>query len=92
MIEQMYYIQNVSQGYVGNSLLWWKHDNCGYVCDVQEAKEFTKAEIDKMDTIKDGTNRAWPVEYIDNRIQHHIDMQDVNHEQAIQTVQSMDQL
>lgn len=78
-----YYVQNYSQGYVGNSMLWWRKGDCGYTCDIQDAKVFTQEEIDKMDTIREGTKKAWPKEYIDTRIQHHIDMQDCNHDQAM---------
>ena len=87
----MFYVQNVSQGFVGNSMLWWKLYNCGYTCDIRNAREFTKAEIDKMYSIEEGTKRAWPVEYIDERIQHHIDMQDVDHENAMEGIQDADQ-
>ncbi len=89
--KQLYYVQD-AKGYVGNSMLWWKKDNCGYVCDIRKAKKFTKAEIDKMDTIQDGTKRAWPVGYIDDRVQFHIDMQDVSHKQAMKAIQTEDQV
>lgn len=89
--NQLYYVQNVSQGMVGNSILWWKEGNCGYVCDVRLAKKFTQAEIDKLSSIKEGVKRAWPVEYIDMRIQHHVDFQDCKHEIAMQVIRDGEQ-
>ena len=77
--EQLYYVQD-QRSSVGNSMLWWKKDNCGYVCDIRKARKFTKVEIDKMLSIKDGSKRAWPVKYIDIRVQHHVDMQDVTYD------------
>ena len=74
--EQLYYVQNYDQGYVGNSMLWWKEDNCGYVCDVRKARVFTEFELEGMHSLEDGSKRAWPKEYIDMRVAHHIDMQD----------------
>ena len=76
--DTLYYVQNFSQGMVGNSMLWWKHDNCGYVCDVRKAKKFTKEEIDNMTSVIDGDKKAWPVEMIDDLIQHHVDFQYCN--------------
>lgn len=75
MIDK-FYIQN-TRGYVGNSMLWWKHDNCGYVCDIREAKVFTKIEAEKL--CKRGVYlKVWPKEFIDARISHHIDIQDMS--------------
>ena len=54
-----------------------------YSCDIKEAKVFEQTELDEMHSIKDGTKRAWPKEYIDARIGHHIDTQVCDHEQAI---------
>ena len=78
-----YYVQNYIRGYVGNSMLWWRKGDCGYSCDIQDAKVFTQEEVDKMDSIKEGAKKAWPKEYIDARVQHHIDMQDCNLDNAM---------
>lgn len=80
MVEKLFYVQN---GLVGNSMLWWKNNNCGYICDIKQAKVFTQKEIDEMYSIKDGTKKAWPKEYIDVRISYHIDMQHCDHEEAM---------
>lgn len=76
--DELYYVQNSSRGMVGNSMLWWKHNNCGYVCDVRKARKFTKAEIDKMESVINGEKKAWPVVMIDELVQHHVDFQYCN--------------
>lgn len=83
----LFYVQD-TRDYVSNSMLWWKNDNCGYVCDIQKAKVFTQKEIDEMQSCKKGGNkRAWPKEYIDERISHHIDMQDTDFTEAEKTIE-----
>jgi hypothetical protein len=73
--DELFYVQNYAQGMVGNSMLWWKNDNCGYVCDVRKARKFTKAAIDGMASVANGEKKAWPVKMIDELIQHHVDFQ-----------------
>ncbi len=83
--KKLYYLQD-TRSYVGNSMVWWKHDNCGYVCDIREAKVFTEAEIQVRRlsvSAKDDNKRAWQKDYIDKRISHHIDMQDCHYDEAL---------
>lgn len=72
-------------------MLWWANNNCGYVCDIRKAKVFTEEEAKKIcpgrgryhwTSPQDG-KRMWPKEFIDQRISQHIDMQDCNLKQAI---------
>ena len=82
-MAKRFYVQD-KRSYVGNCITWWKEDNCGYVCDIRKARVFTQDEIDKMySTKKGGNKRAWPKEYIDQRVSHHIDMQDCDTEQTL---------
>ena len=76
-----YYVQD-ARGYVGNCMLWWKSNNCGYTCDLREAKVFTLPEIAKMHSVADGTKKAWPKDYIDARQEPHVDMQSCDDNQA----------
>lgn len=77
MSEQLYYIQNVERGFVGNSVQWWRWNGSGYTCDVRAAKKFTEAEA--LDLVKDRHKYAMHrCEYIDSIVQHHVDMQDLN--------------
>lgn len=88
-MNEEFYIQD-TRSYVGNSMLWWEKENCGYVCDIQKARIFTKVEARKIcrgrgryarTNQKDG-KRMWPKKYIDERISHTIDMQDCDWKQA----------
>ena len=65
-----FYIQDC-RNYVGNSMRWWKHDNCGYVCDIRKARVFTKVEAEEI--CKRGVHlKCWPKEFIDARVEHHV--------------------
>lgn len=76
-----YYIQ--ANGFVGNSMLWWKVGNCGYSTDIKEARIFTEAEAKQIVSSPHSDKKMWPKAYIDARISQHIDMQDCNHENAL---------
>lgn len=87
-MSEEFYIQD-TRSYVGNAMLWWQKDNCGYVCDIERARVFTKDEARKICrgrgkhiwTSRD-KKRMWPKKYIDERVSHYIDMQDCDFEQA----------
>ena len=72
MKDELYYMQDARQ-YVGNSMSWWAKDYHGYVCDIKKAHIFTLEEAKKASLRN--TDILWPKDYIDQRIQHHIDMQ-----------------
>lgn len=78
----MYYIQNVSQGSIGNPMLWWKKDNHGYTCEISDAKVFIQEEVDGMYSIQQGNKRAWPKEYIDGIGRGRINIQDCDIEKS----------
>ncbi len=79
----LYYVQD-PRSHVGNSMLWWKHDNCGYTCDIRNARVFTESEIKEMHSIISGDKKAFRKEIIDGRIQHHIDKQSCREAEAYQ--------
>lgn len=73
-----YYIQRHLSGTVGNSLLWWKIDNCGYACDIKKARVWTEKESAELIEKDRGEKYTrWPKDQIDQIIQHHVDIQDV---------------
>jgi hypothetical protein len=80
-MSDQFYIQD-KRSYVGNSMLWWKHDGYGYVCDIREAKVWTAAEVDELLMNSPEKYVAWPKNYIDGKIRHHIDMQSVYRKNA----------
>ena len=77
-----FYIQDTRQ-YVGNCMVWWGKDNCGYVCDIRQARIFAKGEAKKICKRSDGTKKMWPKKYIDKRVEHHIDMQNCDNREAL---------
>ena len=64
--EQLYYLQ---AGYVGNAILWWGQNHCGYTTDLAKAGKYTKAQCKQVTRLAGRTERAWPVEYVDKHLQ-----------------------
>lgn len=90
MSQQLFYIQD-TRSHVGNSMLWWRHDSCGYVCDIRKAKVFTAKEARAIcrgrgrfarTNRRDG-KRMWPKDYIDKRVAAHVDMQECKWQEAM---------
>ena len=74
--EELYYIQNVERGYVGNSVQWWKWNSNGYTCDLRAAKKFSESEA--LELIKDRNKyKMHRCKYVNGIIQHHVDSQDL---------------
>lgn len=72
-----YYIQNKNAGYLGNAILFWAKDNCGYTADLNNSRIFTEEEAKQLCNDNPYKNKAWAVEYIDNNrgIQRIVDSQ-----------------
>jgi hypothetical protein len=62
-IDKLYYIQN---GFVGNSICWWRHEGKGYTSDFSEAGKFPEKEAKMQAAMRPGEDIAWPCSYIDN--------------------------
>jgi len=78
-----YYVERKASGYVGNCLLWWRHNNCGYTCDLKDAKIF-EADDPKLKSIfNDEKYRLWDKEYIDYCATRHVDHQNLNMDLAV---------
>jgi len=61
-----YYIQNTHQGYIGNSIVFWGKNKCGYTAKLEDAGIYTYEEAKEICKGNPEKNKAWPVEYIDN--------------------------
>jgi len=73
--ERLYYLRDCRDT-VGNSVLWWAHNDKGYTCDIRLARVFTESEVE---TYSDrDTDRAYLVSDVLPLAQHHIDIQDLN--------------
>lgn len=70
---ETFYIHDKSRGCVGNSAVWWRKDHRGYTCDVREAHVFNEDELAKY--LQSDDLVAFPCEYINQRISHHVDIQ-----------------
>lgn len=74
---QMYYIQNMKAGFLGNAPIFWALNSNGYTSDLNKCHQYTEEEAKKICLGNPEKNRAWPVEYIDSNpgIQRVIDTQ-----------------
>jgi hypothetical protein len=70
-----FYLQH--KGYCGNCLLWWKHNNCGYTCNIKEAKVFSEEEADAKCRQSD-LLKKWDKEYIDAHAELHANIDTLN--------------
>lgn len=66
--KALYYVQR-QQDKVGNCVSWWRKDNQGYTCNLDEAREFTKAEA--LEALNAG-DTPWPVDYVRKRAVSHV--------------------
>ena len=73
LYEEKYYIRD-SRQYVGNCLLWWRKDKCGYTTNLDDAGRFTKEEAEKICLNRD-TDVMYLVDDIDNIAERHVDSQ-----------------
>jgi len=73
-----YYIQREASGYVGNCLLWWKHNNCGYTCDLSEAKVFDENDPRFIDAMTSSKYRAWEKGYVDEVATIHVECENLD--------------
>ena len=79
MESELYYVENIERGVVGNCLLWWKKNNNGYVCDLKEAKKFSQEEAFDLCNSSPRKYRPWKASEIEKIIQHHVDIQSLRH-------------
>ena len=77
-MKKQYYIQDTT-GYCGNSIRWWKDNNCGYTCDIRKARIFGYKEAQRICRDKAANKRMWPKKYIDERISHHVNIEDCDY-------------
>lgn len=59
--DTLFYIQ---RGYVGNSVLWWELNSCGYTCKFERAQTYTKKEV--LSRFLDGNpdDRIWVADHV----------------------------
>lgn len=79
-MAEEFYMQD-TRNQVGNSMLWWAKDGCGYVCDIRQAEVWSRKAAEAQHKMR-STDRPWPKAYIDARIAHHVDFQRCDYSQA----------
>jgi hypothetical protein len=79
-----YYIQRHASGTVGNCVLFWKNNDHGYTCDLEEARVFSQSEMEQIiGRDIDNKYRAWPKEYLDGIAQKHVNCQDLDRQKFV---------
>lgn len=73
--NEEFYIQN---GYVGNSVYWWRLGNAGYTTNLNEAQKYTREEILTRLNMKEG-NKIWPASHVLEHISPQVDSQHLNY-------------
>lgn len=75
--DELYYIQRVPSGYLGNSPVWWAIGGNGYTSYIQNAERFSLAGA--LSLVKDGRKYAmFKCNEVDARLHLVFDMQDFN--------------
>ena len=80
--NDLYYLQD-KRSYVGNDILWWGKNNCGYTTDLRNAQVYTKEDALKQHMSRE-TDIPWPKAYIDAKTRPAVDMQHVKIDEALQ--------
>ena len=74
--EPLFCIQNKKgSGCVGNSILFWRVDGCGYTVDLDEAWKVSKERADEI--CRSRPKEDFPVSYelLDSLAKRHVDIQ-----------------
>lgn len=77
MKQELYYLQNVGAGYIGNSPIFWAKDGHGYTQWLDDAEKMTAEEAKKIIASTRGSHKwkRWPVSKIDAISQRTVDIQ-----------------
>lgn len=75
MSEKLYFIQDARQ-FVGNAVLFWCSDRCGYTTDIDKAGRYPETEANKIAGMRK-TDIAWPVEILEPCAKRYVDAQDL---------------
>jgi hypothetical protein len=76
-----WYLQD-TRSYTGNDVMWWAKDGKGYTSDINKAHVYEREEAFRQAAMR-GTDRAWLKAYIDTKTRPAVDMQYINHAEAI---------
>lgn len=76
----LYYLQNHSVPYLGNSVMWWAKGGSGYTDRIDNAELFSEDEADKIIQSTQSTHRfvKWEQEVVERSTVRVVDMQDLS--------------
>jgi hypothetical protein len=80
-MSDLFYLQD-SRSYVGNDLLFWAKDGCGYTTDVSKAEVYSREEAQQQHNSRE-TDIPWPKDYIDQKTRPAVDHQYVRRDDAL---------
>jgi hypothetical protein len=80
-VSDQFYLQD-SRSFVGNDVLWWARNSCGYTTDLSKAHVFTLEEAQAHHNGRH-TDIPWPKDYIDARTRPAVDMQYIRRAEAL---------
>lgn len=80
--DEQYYVQD-ARNYVGNAVLWWGLNSCGYVTDLKKAQKYTKEEIVSKFGEGRETDIIWPASHVEGAIREYVDMQGLKREYSV---------
>lgn len=78
--DTMFYIQN---GYVGNSVSWWRLNSCGYTTDITNAQKYTKQEVLEKFVAGREEDIIWCADHVLKNIVQHVDAQYLNNQYSM---------
>lgn len=81
MDADLWYLQD-TRSYVGNDVMWWAKEGKGYTTDVSKAHVYDRASAFRQADAR-GVDRPWPKSYIDSKTRPAVDVQYINHDEAI---------
>lgn len=76
---RLFYLQNETAGYCGNSPMWWAKGGSGYTARLDEAETFFADDANKIIRSTKGSHRwkKWPVKAVDAAAHRTVDIQDL---------------
>ena len=77
--ERLYYMRDTrSNAIVGNCIMWWRKENAGYTCNLDDAEIYTESKAMSMYESRT-SDRPYPKDIIDKMAVRHVDHQVVDH-------------
>jgi hypothetical protein len=68
---------------VGNAVLLWRKNNCGYCCSIRDAQEYTKEEAIKQFADAGDNVTLWPKSHIMNCLKTVVEVQELERGKAL---------